>query len=289
MSVFQELLGGELPIVQAPMAGVQGSALAVAVSNAGGIGSLPCAMLAADGLRKELAAITAQTRRPYNVNFFCHTPPTADVEREARWRALLAPYYRELDIDPSTIPTGPGRNPFSSEMADVLDAFRPPIVTFTFGLPSEDLMTRVRKLGAKIIGTATTVVEARWLEARGVDAIVAQGYEAGGHRGIFLSDDLTTQIGTLALLPQIVRAVRIPVLAAGGIGDARGVAAATALGAAGAQIGTAYLLCPEATTSAVHRAVARGEAGEHTAVTNLFTGRPARGEALRRQPSAAPW
>jgi len=281
MSVFQELLGGELPIVQAPMAGVQGSALAVAVSNAGGIGSLPCAMLAADGLRKELAAITAQTRRPYNVNFFCHTPPTADVEREARWRALLAPYYRELDIDPSTIPTGPGRNPFSSEMADVLDAFRPPIVTFTFGLPSEDLMARVRKLGAKIIGTATTVVEARWLEARGVDAIVAQGYEAGGHRGIFLSDDLTTQIGTLALLPQIVRAVRIPVLAAGGIGDARGVAAATALGAAGAQIGTAYLLCPEATTSAVHRAVARGEAGEHTAVTNLFTGRPARGVVNR--------
>jgi nitronate monooxygenase len=288
MSLFQKLLGSPLPIIQAPMAGVQGSALAIAVSDAGAIGSLPCAMLSADALRKELAIIAAQTRRPYNVNFFCHTPPTADADHEARWRALLAPYYRELDIDASTIPAGPGRTPFSAEMADVLEQFRPPIVSFTFGLPSEGLLGRVRGLGAKIIGTATTVAEAKWLEARGVDAIVAQGYEAGGHRGMFLSDDLTTQVGTLALVAQIVRAVRVPVLAAGGIGDARGVAAVAALGAAGAQVGTAYLLCPEATTSAVHRAAVTAQGGEHTAITNLFTGRPARGVVNRLMREVGP-
>jgi nitronate monooxygenase len=277
MSVFQALLGSALPIIQAPMAGVQGSALAIAVCNAGGVGSLPCAMLTADGLRKELAVIAAQTRRPYNVNFFCHTPPAADAEREARWRTLLAPYYREFDIDPSAIPAGPGRSPFSAEMAEVLAEFRPPIVSFHFGLPAEDLVARVRGMGATIIASATTVAEAKWLEARGVDAIIAQGTEAGGHRGIFLSEDLTTQVGTLALVPQIVRAVRVPVLAAGGIADGRGVAAAMELGAAGVQIGTAYLLCPEATTSAVHRAALRSEGAVHTALTNLFTGRPARG------------
>jgi nitronate monooxygenase len=274
---LQQLLGIELPIIQAPMAGVQGSALAVAVSNAGGLGSLPCAMLSLDAIRNEVAVLSAHTSRPFNVNFFCHTPPTPSAEREAAWRATLAPYYKEYGVDVEKIPVGPGRAPFSSEAADVLNDFKPAVVSFHFGLPSADLLARARAWGSKIVSSATTVDEARWLEAQGVDAIIAQGLEAGGHRGIFLSEDLSTQVGTFALLPQIVREVNVPVIAAGGIADAKGVAAAMALGAAGVQIGTAYMLCPEATTSVVHRAALKSDAARHTALTNIFTGRPARG------------
>lgn len=269
------LLGTQLPLVQAPMAGVQGSALAVAVSNAGGLGSLPAAMLGLEALQAELTQIQAQTTQPYNVNFFCHTPPPpAD---DAPWRAALAPYYQEMGLDLASIVPGPGRAPFSAEAAHLLRAFKPPVVSFHFGLPSPALLEVVRSWGAKVLSSATTVEEALWLQAQGVDAIIAQGLEAGGHRGHFLSDDLTRQMGTFALLPQMVRAVDIPVIAAGGIADAQGVAAAMALGAAGVQIGTAYLLCPEATTSAIHRAALQNEAARHTALTNLFTGRPARG------------
>jgi nitronate monooxygenase len=277
MKTLQQWLGIELPIIQAPMAGVQGSALAVAVSNAGGLGSLPCAMLSLDAMRKELEAIRDQTSRPYNVNFFCHTPPEFDAGREAAWRAVLAPYYEEYGIDPHSIAGGPGRAPFTAEAADVLEEFRPPVVSFHFGLPAAGLLDRVRAWGAKVLSSATTVEEALWLEARGVDAVVVQGLEAGGHRGHFLSDDLTVQAGTLALVPQVVVAVKVPVVASGGIADARGVAAALRLGAVGVQVGTAYLLCPESTTSAVHRAALRSEAVRHTALTNLFSGRPARG------------
>lgn len=269
------LLGTQLPLVQAPMAGVQGSALAVAVSNAGGLGSLPAAMLGLEALQAELTQIQAQTTQPYNVNFFCHTPPPpAD---DTPWRAALAPYYQEMGLDPAHIVPGPGRAPFSAEAAHLLRAFKPPVVSFHFGLPSPALLEVVRSWGAKVLSSATTVEEALWLQAQGVDAIIAQGLEAGGHRGHFLSDDLTRQMGSFALLPQIVRAVDIPVIAAGGIADAQGVAAAMALGAAGVQVGTAYLLCPEATTSAIHRAALQNEAARHTALTNLFTGRPARG------------
>lgn len=271
------LFGTELPIIQAPMAGAQAGAMAIAVSNAGGLGSLPCAMLTAETMRKELEAIVAQTSKPYNANFFCHAAPAADAARETAWRQTLSPYYREFGIDPDKIPAGPGRAPFSAEFADALEPFRPPVVSFHFGLPPQDLLARVKRWGSKVLCSATTVDEARWLEAQGVDAIIAQGVEAGGHRGIFLSDDLSTQVGTFALLPQVVRAVKLPVIAAGGIADAQGVAAAMALGAAGVQVGTAYLLCPEATITAVHRAALKSEAARHTALTNLFTGRPARG------------
>lgn len=279
--VLQQLLGIELPLIQAPMAGVQDSALAVAVSNAGGLGSLPGAMLGPDALRAELTKIRAQTTRPYNVNFFCHRPPPADATREALWRQSLAHYYREFDVDPAAIPAGPGRLPFDAAAAELLSEFKPPVVSFHFGLPEESLLARVRSWGAKVVSSATTVDEARWLEAHGADVIVAQGLEAGGHRGMFLTDELTTQMGTLALLPQIVRAVRVPVVAAGGIADVAGVRAALALGAAGVQVGTAYLLCPEATTSAIHRAALQGPAAQHTALTNLYTGRPARGIMTR--------
>lgn len=273
----QELLGIELPIIQAPMAGSQGSALALAVAKAGGLGSLPCAMLSLDGMRQELAVMRVGTGGSFNVNFFCHTPAPPNAERESAWRTLLAPYYTEYGIDAGNVPSGPGRLPFSAEAADVLEEFKPAVVSFHFGLPTAELLARVRTWGAKVLSSATTIDEARWLEARGVDAIIAQGLEAGGHRGIFLSEDLSTQVGTFALLPQMVRAVRVPVIAAGGIADAKGVAAAVALGAAGVQIGTAYLLCPEATTSAVHRAALKSAAAQHTAITNIFTGRPARG------------
>lgn len=274
---LKELLGIELPIIQAPMAGMQDSALAIAVSNAGGLGSLPCATISIDAMRNELAAIRAQTGKPYNVNFFCHTPPHANAAREAAWRASLAPYYKEFDIDPDKIPAGPGRAAFSAEVAGALEEFKPAVVSFHFGLPPEDLLAGARSWGAKILGSATTIEEAHWLAAHGADAVIAQGFEAGGHRGIFLSDDLNTQVGTIALVRQIVREVKLPVIAAGGIADAKGVAAALALGAAGVQIGTAYLLCPEATTSPVHRAALKSAGAGHTALTNLFTGRPARG------------
>lgn len=272
-----DLFSTDLPLIQAPMAGVQGSALAIAVSNAGALGSLPCAMLTPQAMREELTRLRAGTGRPFNVNFFCHTQPVPDAAREAAWREALAPYHAEFGIDPLAIPSGPGRLPFSAEAADVLAEFRPPVVSFHFGLPSADLLARVRGWGAKVLSSATTVDEARWLEAHGVDAIIAQGVEAGGHRGMFLTDELTTQLGTFALVPQIVAVVKVPVIAAGGIADAAGVAAAMALGAAGVQVGTAYLLCPEATTSAVHRAALQGAGAHHTALTNLFTGRPARG------------
>ena len=272
-----DLLGIELPIIQAPMAGAQGSAMVVAVSNTGALGSIGCATLGSEALRKELTAIKSQTTRPYNVNFFCHVPPVENAARESAWRAKLAPYYQKYGIDASRIPAGPGRAPFTSDAADLLEDIRPPVVSFHFGLPPAPLLDRVKNLGAKILGSATTVKEALWLEASGVHAIIAQGVEAGGHRGTFLSEDLTTQVGTFALVPQIVRAVKLPVIAAGGIADAQGVAAAMALGAVAAQIGTAYLLCPEASISAIHRAALKSEGARHTALTNIFTGRPARG------------
>jgi nitronate monooxygenase len=274
---FQHLLGTALPIIQAPMAGAQGSALAIAVSGAGALGSLPCAMLSPDAMRKELAAIRAATDKPFNVNFFCHTLPQPDAGAQARWRQALSPYYQEFGIDPSTIPTGPGRNPFSEEAAAILDEFRPPVVSFHFGLPGEALLQRVKAMGARVLSTATTVEEALWLEERGVDAIIAQGLEAGGHRGMFLTEDISTQMGTFALVRQLVQAVRVPVIAAGGIADSTGVAAAIRLGAAAVQVGTAYLLCPETTISAIHRAALESTAARHTALTNIFSGRPARG------------
>ena len=275
--MITDLFGIDLPIIQAPMAGSRGSALAIAVFNAGGLGSQPCAMLAPDDIRRELQAIAASTSKPYNVNFFVHEHPAPDSAREAAWRRLLAPYFAEYGIEPAAIADGPARLPFDDAAADVLEWFKPPVVSFHFGLPSAELMKRVKSWGSKILSSATTVDEARYLEAHGVDGVIAQGYEAGGHRGMFLSDDLNTQVGTFALVRQVVQAVNIPVIAAGGIADARGVTAAIALGAAGVQVGTAYLFCPEATTNPLHRAALKSDAARATAVTNVLTGRPARG------------
>jgi nitronate monooxygenase len=276
VSALRELLGVEFPLVQAPMAGAQTSPLALAVSSVGALGSLPGAMLSPSDLRRELVTLEAGTR-PYSVNFFCHTPPVPNPEREARFRKALAPYFAEYGIDADRIPAGPGRTPFSAEVADVLQEFRPKVVSFHFGLPAPELLERVRSWGSKILSSATTLKEALWLEERGVDAVIAQGLEAGGHRGSFLSEDMSTQVGTFALVRQLSRQMKVPVIAAGGIADAEGIRAALALGASGVQVGTAYLLCPEVTTSALHRAALKSEAARETALTNLFTGRPARG------------
>ena len=274
---LREILGTELPVIQAPMAGVQLSALTVAVCNAGGLGSLPCAMLEPAAIRKELFAIHSQTNRPYNVNFFCHEQPVHLPERDAAWLAALAPYYEEFGIDAGAIPKGPARIPFDATAAAAIEEFRPKVVSFHFGLPSPELMARVKAMGSKVLSSATTVEEAIWLERHGVDAVIAQGVEAGGHRGMFLTDDIATQVGTFALVPQVVKAVKVPVIAAGGIADAKGVAAAMALGASGVQVGTAYLLCPEVTTTPMHRAALRSESARATVLTNVFTGRPSRG------------
>ena len=306
------------------MAGAQASAMTLAVSGAGALGALPCAMLAPDALRRELAVMAA-SGQPYNVNWFCHTPPVPDAAREAAWRAALKPYFDELGLSTDAVPTGPGRAPFSAEAAELMAEFKPPVVSFHYGLPAPALLARVKSWGAFVLSSATTMREALWLEEHGADAIIAQGLEAGGHRGHFLptgrpeakaapsggsarreagerggdvlSEDLSEQMGTFALLPQVVAAVRVPVIAAGGIADAAGVRAARALGAQGVQVGTAYLCADEALTTPAHRAALQSPAARHTVITNLVTGRPARGIVNRvmrelgpmsRAPSAFP-
>jgi nitronate monooxygenase len=272
-----ELFKIEHPIVLAPMAGAIDFELAAAVAEAGGLGSLPCAMLTADQAREQITKVRARTSGPINLNFFCHTPPELNNAREARWRERLKPYYQELGIDPAApVPTSM-RMPFDAAFCAVVEEMRPEVVSFHFGLPAADLLARVRAAGCLIISSATTVAEARWLEEHGVDVIIAQGFEAGGHRGMFLTDDVAAQVGTFALVPQVVDAVKVPVIAAGGVSDARGIAAAFALGAAGVQIGTAYLHCPESKISSPHRVALSNARDDGTALTNLMTGRPARG------------
>jgi nitronate monooxygenase len=270
-------LGVELPVIQAPMAGAQDSALAIAVCNAGGLGSLPAAMLDADGLRREVAAVRAATARPFNLNFSAHTVVAPEPDREAQWRRALAPYYREFGVDPAAIPALPVRTPFDASAAALVEELRPAVVSFHLGVPEPALLARVRATGATILACATTVAEAQFLERAGVDGVIVQGLEAGGHRSHFLSDDLTLQSGLFALLPQVVAAVGIPVIATGGIADAAGVAGARALGAAMVQLGTAYMLCPEATTRQPHRDALVSESALHTKLTRLFSGGPARG------------
>jgi nitronate monooxygenase len=271
-----DLLGIRLPIVQAPMAGAQGASLAVAIAGEGALGSVPCAMLTEDGVRAEVETFRAATGAPLNLNFFCHAEPERDPERMRAWLAALAPYSDELGVELAG-PTGPGRAAFDSASCELVERLRPEVVSFHFGLPEPALVERVRATGARILSSATTVDEARWLADHGCDAVIAQGAEAGGHRGMFRTDRLETQVGTIALVPQVVDAVPVPVIAAGGIADARGIAAALALGADGVQIGTAFLPGPEAIIGPLHRAALERAADTPTALTNVFTGRPARG------------
>lgn len=282
MSTWQDrrildLLGIELPILQAPMAGATGSAMAIAVGNAGGLGALPCAMLSSEQLRGEIEAFRAACQGPLNLNFFCHQPPAPDPEQDARWKQALKPFYEEVGADFEAPTPVSNRAPFDEQSCKLVEELRPEVVSFHFGLPAPALLQRVKAAGAKVLSSATTVEEAIWLEQHGCDAIIAMGYEAGGHRGMFLSNDITSQIGTFALVPQIVDAVSLPVIAAGGVADHRGLLAALALGASAVQIGTAYLFCPEAKVSPAHRHALDNAPASDTALTNLFTGRPARG------------
>jgi nitronate monooxygenase len=267
----------EHPILLSPMAGAMDWELAAAVSEGGGLGSIPCAMLSMERAREEIAQVRAKISAPINLNFFTHKPAAPDNAREASWRDRLAPYYREFGLDPHAAAPAPQRAPFDENWCTLVEELRPAAVSFHFGLPADALLRRVKAAGCKVIASATTAEEARWLDARGVDAIIAQGAEAGGHRGIFLADDIATQSGTFALVPQVVDAVKVPVIAAGGVTDARGIAAAFMLGAAGVQIGTAYLHCPESKISTLHRQALAQANDASTVLTNIMSGRPARG------------
>ena len=272
-----DLLSIQLPIVQAPMAGAMDWELAVAVAEAGGLGSLPCGMISAPQIREQMGKVRARTAKPVALNFFCHAAPELNNAREAAWRTRLAPYYRELGVDPAAPVPSSYRAPFNAELCELVLDLRPEVASFHYGLPEAGFVRRLKEAGCRILCSATTVAEARRIASQGADAVIAQGLEAGGHRGMFLTDDLGSQTGTFALIPQIADAVDVPVIAAGGITDARAIAAAFALGAAGVQIGTGYLFTPEAKISPPYRA-ALGEARERgTAVTNVFSGRPARG------------
>ncbi|EAQ97158.1 NAD(P)H-dependent flavin oxidoreductase [Congregibacter litoralis] len=268
---------GDLPIIQAPMAGVQDSALTIAVSRGGGVGSLPCAMLSAVALIEELEAIRASGITLYNLNFFCHRPPLRDAQVEARWRGALAPYFREYQIDPTSIPEGAGRVPFSSETLALIAGFEPPIVSFHFGLPDRGSIDGIKSWGGQIWSSATTADEARWLMDHGADAIIAQGIEAGGHRGMFLTRDLGSQLGTMTLLEAIQRATTLPVIAAGGLSTPEQAREALDAGAWAVQAGTAYLCCNEAKTTQIHRNRIEKSAADDTQLTNLLSGGVARG------------
>jgi len=272
-----ELFGIEHPILQAPMAGAQKAEMAFAVTLAGGLGALPCALLSAAQAEAETTKLEAAGARPFNLNFFCHRPPQPDAAALSPWHRHLRRYYEEFGLDPETPPPESNRAPFDAEFCALVERHRPEVVSFHFGLPASALLERVKATGAKVIASATTVREAKWLAEHGCDAIIAQGAEAGGHRGMFLSTDIATQIGTFALVPQIVDTVEVPVIAAGGIADGRGIVAALALGASAVQMGSAYLRSPEARIAPLHLEALERMSDEDTALTNIFTGRPARG------------
>ena len=273
---LMDLLNIKSPIVQAPMAGANGSAMVIETCKAGGLGSLPCAMLSVEKMHAEIGIIRQQTNEPINVNFFVHKQPEIDLETDENWLKRLSEYYSEFELDLDAIFPKATREPFGEDACAFVEKVRPEIISFHFGLPEIKFLDRVRVAGCKVISSATTVEEACWLEERGCDAIIAQGYEAGGHRAMFLSNDINTQVGTMSLVPQVVDAVSIPVIAAGGIADGRGITAAFALGAAGVQIGTPYLFTPEALVSELHLSSLKMAKDNSTAITNIFSGRPAR-------------
>ena len=276
-----DLFGIEFPIVQAPMAGVQDADIMIGAATGGALPSLPCAMLSPEKVREQINIVRQRVATPVNANFFCHTAVDPDSESEAVWRRRLTPYYREFDLDPDAKLPFANRAPFDAAMCELVEELKPEIVSFHFGLPERGLLARVKAAGCKVISSATTVREAIWLEEHGADAIIAQGAEAGGHRGMFLTDNITEQPGTFALVPQVVDAVKVPVIAAGGIADGRGIAAAFALGAAGVQIGTAYLRCPESKVIPAARTALAQAWDDSTVITNVMTGRPARGVVNR--------
>lgn len=272
-----DLLHVSQPLLLAPMAGSGLADLAIAVAKAGGLGAIPCSSISVEKVMAEVERFRAAIDAPVNLNFFAHTPIAPTDEDMQRWLSRLEPYFKEFAVDTSAIAAAGGRAPFDDTMCAMVERLRPEVVSFHFGLPDTALLKRVKATGAKVIGCATTVQEGRYLQQHGCDAVIAQGYEAGGHRGNFLTDDMATQPTTLALVPQMADALDVPVIAAGGIGDGRGMAAALCLGAAAVQVGTAFLLSDQSTSATVHKAALRVARDDNTAVTNVLTGRPARG------------
>ncbi len=283
-----DLFKTEFPIVQAPMAGVMDADLAMAAAQGGALGSLPCAMLSVEKAREQVRIIRQRVSMPVNMNFACHEMVDPDPGCEARWKQRLAPYYRELGLDPAAPVNAANRAPFDAAMCELVEELKPEVVSFFYGLPDPALVGRVKATGSVVIASATTVKEAVWLEQKGVDAVIAQGVEAGGHRSTFLTENMAEQPGTFALVPQVVDAVKVPVIAAGGIADGRGIAAAFALGAAGVQIGSAYLRCPESSVSAPAREALARAGDDSTVLTNVMTGRPARGLVNRMMREIGP-
>jgi len=281
-----DLLGIEHPIVQAPMAGSDSPALAAAVANAGGMGSLGCSAMAPETLRAAWGAARGATNGALNLNFFAHAPPDRDPDRAAHARSLLTPFFDEFGLgavpEPAALPP-----PFGEAMFALVREAAPPVVSFHFGLPPERYVTALKDAGTVILCSATTPAEARDLESRGVDAVIAQGWEAGGHHGFYLSER-GAGLATMALVPQVVDAIAAPVIAAGGIADGRGIAAVFALGAAGVQIGTAFLTCAESAAPGAHRAALMAADGSDTRPTRAFSGRPARGIENRYMRAMAP-
>jgi len=270
-----ELLQIEHPIIQAPMAGSSTIAMAAAAANAGCMGSHGCAMMTPEVYKDTFDQTRTLTNGALNMNFFCHKAPDIDVQKATFAQEKLTPFYDEFGLGdvPEVKPT---HFPFGETMMEAVLASRPNVVSFHFGLPPQQIIERFKKEGLIILSSATTQAEAKDLERRGVDAIIAQGWEAGGHHGFYLKDN-TASIGTMALVPQLVDVVDVPVIAAGGIADGRGIAAALALGAAGVQIGTAFLTTDESGVPAPHRASLLASDGSNTNLTKVFSGRPARG------------
>jgi len=272
------LLRIDLPIIQAPMAGVSTAALAAAVSGAGGLGSICVGAADAAQGRAAIADVRRLTDRPFNVNVFCHRPAQADAAREAAWLDYLAPHFAASGARPPAALREIYKSFVDDDaMLEMLLETRPAIVSFHFGLPDARRIQALKDAGIVLLASATSVAEARQVEAAGIDAVVAQGYEAGGHRGLFEPERGDPAIGTFALTPLVARAVRIPVIAAGGIMTGAGIAAALRLGAGAVQMGTAFILCPESMAPPHHRALMQAGEGVITAVTDVVSGRPARG------------
>jgi nitronate monooxygenase len=265
-----DLLKIEHPIIQAPMAGSATPELAGAVANAGGLGSLGCANMTAEEVLEATGRVRARTNRPFNLNFFVHPPPATPTAVAARMIERLRPYYDAIGAPPpATLPDLPGG--FEAWKLDLLLDLGPPVVSFHFGVPDAASIAALKAAGIVLLGSATKVAEARRLAAAGIDAVIAQGYEAGGHRGSHRRTRAADGIGLMALVPQIADGIELPIIAAGGIGDGRGIAAALALGAAGVQLGTAFLSCPESATDAVRRAAIAAATDEDTMVTEAVS------------------
>ncbi len=283
-TTINDLFGIRRPVLQAPMANVATPELAAAVSEAGGLGALGSAVLPPDELHRQTERLRTLTDAPFNLNFFAHAPPQIDAGQGSTARERAAALYEELGMDGPPQPSVPPIH-FDAERLEAVLEIEPAVVSFHFGLPGAGAVAAIRERGTRVIATATTVAEAVALEATGVDAVIAQGSEAGGHRGSFLVPGDDGPIGTLALVPQAVDAVQVPVIAAGGVADGRGLAAVFALGAAAAQLGTAFLACPEASVHPAHRDAVREISAERTTITRAFSGRPAR--AVRNRVSDA--